>query len=138
MKADNTNNHAYNKALRPLAHTLRNEMTKAEASLWKYVLKARKMKGYQFRRQRPVLNYIADFMCLELRLVIEVDGITHNFEETIIKDSKKDHDLASTEIRVLRFTDDDVLKNIHGVAKRIEDVIEEIEASTPCTPASGG
>ncbi len=138
MKADNTNNYAYNEKLQPLAHKLRNEMTKAEASLWKYVLKARKMKGFQFRRQRPVLNYIADFMCLELRLVIEVDGITHGFEETVVKDSKKDHDLASAGIRVLRFTDDDVLKNIHGVAKRIEDVIEEIEASTPCTPASGG
>ncbi|MGE5172882.1 MAG: endonuclease domain-containing protein [Betaproteobacteria bacterium] len=138
MKADNTNNYAYNERLQPLAHKLRNEMTKAEASLWKYVLKARKMKGYQFRRQRPVLNYIADFMCLELRLVIEVDGITHDFEETVIKDKRKDNGLTSIGIRVLRFTDDDVLKNIHGVAKRIEDVIEEIEASTPYAPASGG
>jgi very-short-patch-repair endonuclease len=138
MMTNNTNNHAYNKALRPLAHKLRSEMTKAEASLWKYVLKARKMKGYQFRRQRPVLSYIADFMCLELRLVIEVDGITHAFEETAVKDDRKDRDLAAIGIRVLRFSDDDVLKNIHGVAKRIEDVVEEIKASTPCAPASEG
>ena len=138
MKADSANNYSYNKQLQPLAHKLRSEMTKAEASLWKYALKARKMKGYQFRRQRPVFKYIADFMCTELRLVIEVDGITHAFEETAIKDSRKDHDLASLGIRVLRFADDDVLKNIHGVAKRIEEVIEEIEASTPCAPARGG
>ena len=58
-------------------------MTKAEACLWRYVLRARKMKGYSFRRQRPVLHYIADFMCKELKLIIEVDGITHQFEETI-------------------------------------------------------
>jgi very-short-patch-repair endonuclease len=137
MKADHTNNHAYNKTLRPFAHKLRSEMTKAEASLWKYVLKARQIKGYQFRRQRPVLKYIADFMCIELRLVIEVDGITHGFEETAVKDDRKDTDLASVGIRVLRFTDDDVLKNIHGVAKRIEDVIEEIKVSTPAPPPAG-
>ncbi len=92
------------------------------------------MKGYQFRRQRPVLNYIADFMCRELRLVIEVDGYTHGFEETVVKDDKKDRDLAAIGMRVLRFTDDDVLKNIQGVARRIEEVIEDIEASTPPAP----
>lgn len=138
MKADTTNNFAYNKDLQPLANKLRKEMTKAEASLWKYVLRARGMKGYQFRRQRPVLGYIADFMCRELGLVIEVDGITHRFEETTVKDDRKDHDLAVIGFRVLRFSDDDVLKNIQGVAKRIEDVIAEIEASTPCAPAGGG
>ncbi len=94
MKADNTNNYAYNKNFQHFANKLRKEMTKAEAALWKYALKARAMKGYQFRRQRPVLNYIADFMCKELRLVIEVDGYTHDFEETIVKDDKKDSDLA--------------------------------------------
>jgi very-short-patch-repair endonuclease len=129
MQADITNNHAYNKNLQPFANKLRKEMTKAEASLWKYVLKAKQMKGYQFRRQRPVLNYIADFMCMELRLVVEVDGYTHGFEETAVKDDRKDHDLAAVGIRVLRFTDDDVLKNIHGVARRIEEVVGEIEAA---------
>jgi very-short-patch-repair endonuclease len=56
MKADDTNNYAYNKNLQPLANNLRKNMTKAEAALWKYVLRARGMKGYQFRRQRPALN----------------------------------------------------------------------------------
>ena len=56
-------------------------MTKAEACLWKYVLRAGKMKSFQFRRQRPVLNYIADFMCKELMLIIEVDGITDSWED---------------------------------------------------------
>ena len=80
---DEHSNHNYNKNLQPYANRLRKEMTKAEACLWKYVLRAGTMKGFQFRRQRPVLNYIADFMCKELMLIIEVDGITHHFEEVI-------------------------------------------------------
>ena len=74
MEADKNNLCSYNKCLQPFANKLRKEMTKSEACLWKYVLRARQMKGYQFRRQRPVLDFIADFMCKELRLVIEVDG----------------------------------------------------------------
>ena len=65
LKADKTNNYAYNKILQPFANKLRKEMTKAEACLWKYALRASQMKGYQFRRQRPVLRYIADFLCIE-------------------------------------------------------------------------
>lgn len=67
-------NHLYNKNLQPFANRQRNEMTKAEACLWKYVLRASKLKGYGFRRQRPVLHYIADFMCKPLMLIIEVDA----------------------------------------------------------------
>ena len=74
-------NHSYNKNLQPFANKLRKQMTKAEACLWKYVLRASYLKGYPFRRQRPVLNYIADFICMELMLVIEVDGITHHWEK---------------------------------------------------------
>src|SRR4030095_16293836 len=79
-------NHFYNKTLQPYANKLRKEMTKAEACLWKYVLRAG-MMSYKFRRQRPVLNYIADFMCIKLKLIIEVDGITHQWEETFYKRS---------------------------------------------------
>jgi hypothetical protein len=62
---DKHSNNNYNKNLQPYANRLRKEMTKAEACLWKYVLRAGKMKGFQFSRQRPVLKYIADFMCKE-------------------------------------------------------------------------
>lgn len=74
MTDDKDNFCSYNKSLQPFANKLRKEMTKAEVCLWKYVLRAGQMNGYKFRRQRPVLNYIADFMCKELRLIIEVDG----------------------------------------------------------------
>src|SRR5436190_20548071 len=81
----NFDNNKYNKNLQPYANRLRKEMTKAEACLWKYILKAKQLRGYQFRRQRPVLNYIADFICIELMLIIEIDGLTHHWKETILK-----------------------------------------------------
>ena len=85
--------------LQPLANKLRKEMTKAEACLWKYALRAGQMKGYQFRRQRPVLRYIADFLCKELKLVIEVDGITHQCDEIEVKDKRKTNDLECGDLR---------------------------------------
>jgi very-short-patch-repair endonuclease len=102
-------------------------MTKAEACLWKYALRAKGMKGYTFRRERPVLNYIADFMCMELKLVIEVDGLTHQWEETVIKDAKKDADLMAAGFTVLRFDDNDILTQLNKVIERIEDTMVAIE-----------
>ena len=96
------------------------------------------MKGYQFRRQRPVLNYIADFMCKELKLIIEVDGSTHQWEETAAKDLKKAKDLIEAGFKVLRFTDEEVLRHIESVGESIALSVQKIEQSTPCTPASGG
>ena len=90
MEQANKNNlWAYNKNLQPYANKLRKRMTKAEACLWKYVLRARKMKGYGFRRQRPIMNYIADFMCKELIVVIEVDGSSHWSDEAKRKMNKE-------------------------------------------------
>jgi len=132
MKADKTNNYGYSIHLQPLANKLRKNMTKAEACLWKYALKARKMKGYRFRRQRPVFNYIADFMCIELKLVIEVDGWTHSFFDDVYeKDDKKDRKLKEAGFRVVRIKDEAVLNDIDLVILHIEDVIEEIEKSDP-------
>ncbi len=102
-------------------------MTKAEACLWKYVLKSGKMKGYSFSRQRPVLNYIADFFSKELKLVIEVDGYTHGFEKVMKKDEKKDKELNEAGYEVIRIYDHDVLNNITGVYEYIKMKVEEIE-----------
>ena len=122
---DEYSNHHYNKNLQPYASRLRKEMTKAEACLWKYVLRGGRMKGFQFRRQRPVLNYIADFMCKELMLVIEVDGITHHFEEAIKNDKIRQNTLENAGFTVIRFTDDEVLNNINAVYNYLEDWIEK-------------
>lgn len=111
--------------MHPFANELRKETTKAEACLWKYVLRASQLKDYPFRRQRPVLNNIADFMCKELILIIEVDGITHSWEETIKKDKISQDALESVGFTVLRFTDNEVLNNIHAVQDNLEDWIEK-------------
>jgi len=101
-------------------------MTKAEASLWKYILKAGKMKGFTFRRQRPVLNYIADFMCKELFLIIEVDGITHSYGTVTVKDEERQDELERSGFTVIRFTDEEVLNSIGAVYSKIEDHVSKI------------
>ena len=115
MPANNHNNYAYNKSLLEVAVELRKSMTKSEACLWKYVLRARQMKGYQFRRQRPLLQYVADFMCKELMLVIELDGITHGDVKVQEKDAVRQKAIESEGFTVIRFQDNEVLHNIHGV-----------------------
>ena len=124
-KANKENFFLYNKKLTAVARKLRSNMTKAEACLWKYVLQGRRLQGFQFRRQRPVLNYIADFMCKELMLIIEVDGISHSYEEVALNDEKRQSVLESTGFRFLRFTDDEVLTDINGVKRRLEGLIEK-------------
>ena len=117
--ADEYSNHFYNKNLQPNANRLRKEMIPiaigTEACLWKYVLCAKKMKGFQFRRQRPVLNYIADFVCKELMLVVEVDGSIHQLEEIIKYDEIRQKTLEQAGFTVLRFTNEEVLENINAV-----------------------
>ena len=123
--ANSTNFWHYNKHLQHFANQNRKEMTKAEACLWKYVLSKRQMEGYQFRRQRPVLNYIADFMCKELMLVIEVDGLTHQWEEVALNDTKREKALKEIGFTVLRFDDEMVLNHINDVFNQITEYIEE-------------
>ena len=131
MKPDKSNFYLYNKDLRPFANNLRKQMTKAEACLWKYALRARMRRGYQFRRQRPVSNYIADFMCMELKLIIEVDGFTHQHDEVIAKDEIRQRNLEDAGFIIIRFEDDIVLNHINTVIQEIDDKIEEIEKTTP-------
>ena len=85
------------------------------------------MKGYPFRRQRPELNYIADFMCKELMLIIEVDGITHDNSEAVTADKKRQKVLEETGFTVLRFDNDEVLNHINAVRYEIEKWIENYE-----------
>ena len=94
MEANKENHYSYNSRLQPFANDLRHRMTKAEACLWKYALRAGIRKSYGFRRQRPVLNFIADFMCKELMLIIEVDGVSfinRKLMRTLEELGKPDH-----------------------------------------------
>lgn len=121
-------NHHYNKRLQPYANQLRKRMTKAEACLWKYVLRASQLNGYPFRRQRPVLRYIADFMCMELMLIIEVDGGYHYSADATERDAIRQKHLEEAGFTVLRFDNKEVLRDIERVRFRLVDWIEQREA----------
>ncbi|GAB4245051.1 MAG: hypothetical protein Tsb0034_23440 [Ekhidna sp.] len=121
--------HFYNKNLSK-ARKLRNESTIAEATLWKYVLRASGL-GYPFRRQRPIGNYIVDFVSLPLKLVIEVDGITHSYEDVATKDEKKKKGLESMGFKVIRIPDDAILSNVDRVRDYIIDEIKNLPPDHP-------
>ncbi len=132
------NNNFYNKRLQPFAHEKRYEMTKAEACLWKFVLSGKKL-GYTFNRQRPVLNFIVDFMCKDLKLVIEVDGYSHFLDEIKMKDEKKQKALENLGYTVIRFQDSEILNQIETVRIAILNCIEQIESKKilPLPPPEG-
>jgi len=116
----------YNPKLKMLARNLRNNSTFSEIILW-HELKGKKMRGYDFHRQKPLLNYIADFYCCELYLVIELDGITHIFDEVAERDERKEKNLSKFGIKVLRFYDDEVLNDMENVLREIEAYIDDFE-----------
>jgi very-short-patch-repair endonuclease len=111
---------SYNPYLKQFAKELRNKSTLAEAILWNH-LKSRKLNGFKFSRQRPIGNYIVDFFSSELMLGIEIDGSSHN--EKIEKDFKRQKELESQNITLLRFSDSEVQRNIEGVILYISEWI---------------
>ena len=118
----------YNPRLKQFARDLRSDMTKGEACLWKYALRSKQMKGYTFNRQRPVLVYIADFMCKKLKLIIEVDGISHHHPDIIRNDEVRQQQLESAGFTVIRLTDEEVLNQIQSVRHVISETINKLES----------
>jgi very-short-patch-repair endonuclease len=112
------------KIQRDRAKRLRREMTRAETLLWRH-LKADRLAGLGFRRQTPMDNYIADFVAHSCKLVVEIDGESHDFEERIRHDAVRDRWFESRGYRVLRFTNDDVMKNLEGVVLSILEAAEQ-------------
>lgn len=85
------------------------------------------MCGYSFRRQKPIGSYIVDFVCMELRLVIEIDGVTHLHTEVQNKDIVKETYLNQEGFTVLRFMDEEVLRNMEEVKLSIERCISSLK-----------
>jgi len=108
----------YNKKLKKASQKLRGSMTDAERMLWSK-LKGKQLKGLQFYRQKIIGNYIVDFYCAKASLVIEVDGGQHYTEAGRTADAERDRYLQSLGLRVLRYSDTDVLTNITGVVESI-------------------
>jgi very-short-patch-repair endonuclease len=99
-----------------IARRLRVNQTDAETVLWNRI-RNRQIDGNKFVRQQPILGYVCDFVCREIRLIIEVDGGQHNESAA---DVMRDRRLAEDGYRVLRFWNNDVLGNTEGVLTTIQ------------------
>ena len=108
----------YNKNLQSRARDLRKNMTDAERMLWSKLTR-KQLSGFQFYRQRIIGNFIVDFYCPRVRLVIEVDGGQHYHGKVKTNDKIRDELLTNMGLKVLRFSDGDVLKEIDGVLEEI-------------------
>ena len=104
------------------ARVLRNGSTPAERHLWRYL--RNKQLGARFNRQLKIGSFFPDFLCRELKLIIEVDGISHDFQPE--RDVMRDRLLAEAGYRVLHFTNQDVLSNVEGVVTAIQTEIERL------------
>ena len=114
----------YNVNLKQLARKLRNDRTLGEVLLWNE-LKNKQLYGFDFHRQKPLLNYIVDVYCHDLDLVIEIDGLYHNWEEQDERDILRDKELASYGLTILRFTEQEVRKDMQNVLRAIEQHVFE-------------
>lgn len=101
--------------------TLRNNMPQPERKLWFYI--RRKQLGVKFRRQHSIGKYIVDFFCCELKLAIELDGNSHFSEQVQAYDHQRTRDLNKLEIKVLRFTNNEVNQNLEEVLVKIKNSI---------------
>jgi very-short-patch-repair endonuclease len=118
----------YNLNLKARARELRKRMTPAERKIWYEFLRYYPLT---ISRQKPIDNYILDFYCPKLKLAIEIDGDTHYTKEGIVNDKKRTKILESYNIKVLRFTNTEVLNNFEGVCEVIK---REVESTKPPDP----
>ena len=140
----------YNKDHKLFSRELRNNSTLGEILLWKQ-LKSGAMLGFKFNRQKPLGEYVVDFYCKKLNLVIEVDGYSHQFK--IQKDIEREKDLSEMGLSILRFTEQECRKQMINVVRAIEIWIEEKQVpvrsdstsnrettntNPPCPPLQGG
>ena len=112
-----------------LKRRLRSDMTGPEIRMWSK-LRARQLQGLKFRRQHGIGAYIVDFYCPEQSLVIEIDADSHADAAQIVKDKQREKYLQSLGLRVIRYINNDIVKNLDGV---LEDLAERLslESTSP-------
>ena len=113
---------------------LRREMTDAEKLLWRH-LRMEQIGCYKFRRQHPLGNYIADFVCMEASLVLEVDGGQH--AESADNDAIRTQWLETKGLHVMRFWNNEVLNNIEGVKLAIWNYLSKLQPPSQPSPCQG-
>ncbi len=96
------------------ARALRQNETSAEAKLWGY-LRDRRLQGHKFVRQKPIGKFIADFVCFECKLIVEVDGATHGGAHEVAYDLRREAYLRGEGFEIFRCNNEDVYKNLEGV-----------------------
>ncbi len=121
------------KFLHPIAKELRRNQTEAEDALWQEL--RRKNTGFKIKRQQPVDGYIADFVCIEKRVIIEVDGGIHQNPNNIKQDEERTRILKTQGYDVIRFTNEEILENAINVADKIKEYLEN-KATPPRTSIS--
>jgi very-short-patch-repair endonuclease len=107
--------------MREFARALRKRSTDAEKLLWSK-LRGRRFEGIKFKRQVPIANYIVDFVALDLKLIIELDGGQHDVRAP--QDAERTHILQEWGYHVVRFWNNDVLGNVEGV---LEAILQELQ-----------
>ncbi len=112
----------YNTKLKKYSQELRKNMTDAERLLWSK-LRRKQVKNFQFYRQRIIGNYIVDFYCPSSKLIIEVDGGQHYQDEGDRRDKVRDDYMKNLGMKILRVSDREVFKNLHGVVERIYEIL---------------
>ena len=105
-------------ANRKNARNMRRALTEAELKFWNAV-RAHRLMGIGFRRQMPIAGYIVDFACPEHKLIIEIDGVSHSYDQNIRRDLTRDQQLASLGWQVVRFTNDEVHGHIDDVCMHL-------------------
>jgi Uncharacterized protein conserved in bacteria len=105
------------------ARTLRREQTDVERKLW-YALRGRRLGGFKFRRQQPIGPYIADFVCFEAKLIVELDGEQHGEAAHTVYDRVRTERLKADGFRVLRFWNGELIENFDGVLEGIERALK--------------
>ncbi len=117
----------YNKNLKQYSKDLRNSSTKSEILLWTR-LRKKQICGIKFSRQKPLLNYIVDFYALKVKLVIEIDGFTHD-EVKNDYDTRRQKDLENLGLKIMRFNDQEIYNNLDGIISTIEQYILDFNPS---------
>jgi very-short-patch-repair endonuclease len=115
----------YNPRLKKYARKLRKAYVLSEVILWKEIKK--KSFGVEFHRQVPIDNYIVDFYCHELMLVIEIDGSIHELEDVRLNDMERQNKLESFGIKFIRFEGFDVKNNLEFVLRDLRAKVEELK-----------
>lgn len=115
----------YDPSLKEKARELRNNLTPAEKRFWNTLRSMPFYKDNTFNRQKPFGKYIVDFYCHEQQLVIEIDGDTHYEDQTLVYDQKRTEFLESQGLRVIRFTNQEIMESIEGVMEILGKMIKK-------------